>query len=64
MVILKDLSVIIVQSDMSQKVFVCQLLTLFLTLSQMTNFRLFQIEGVLQKTLLNLMKISESSPNE
>ena len=33
-----------------------------LTLSQMTDFRLFQIES-LQTTILNLMKMAESSQN-
>ena len=33
-----------------------------LTLSQTTNFRLVQIERVLQTTISNLMNMAESSP--
>ena len=33
-----------------------------LTLSQRTNFRPFQIEKSLQTTILNLMKMADSSP--
>ena len=41
----------------------CQLiLFLPLTLSQTTNFRLFQTQRCLQTTIFNLMKIAESPP--
>ena len=34
-----------------------------LTLSETTNFRLFQIKEFLQTTILNLMKMAGTSPN-
>ena len=40
------------------------IITIFLTLSQTTNFRLFQIEKRFQTTILILMKMAESSPKE